>query len=219
MSTTPHDALGFAHRWLPPTAAGDAAGTTLLLLHGTGGNEDDLLPLGRLLLPGAAMLSPRGRVLETGMPRFFRRLAEGVFDLQDLAHRTDELAAFVDAAAGHYGFDRDRVIAAGFSNGANIAASLLLRRPGALRGAVLLSPMLPFEPPTVPSLAGTSVFIGAGRTDAMVPIAQVEKLATVLRDGGAEVELHWEPGGHGITQTEISAAQRWLAGRVAPASR
>ena len=219
MSTTPHDTLGFAHRWLPPTGAGEAAGTTLLLLHGTGGNEDDLIPLGRMLLPGAGMLSPRGQVLERGMPRFFRRLAEGVFDLEDLARRTDELGTFVDAAAAAYGFDRERVIAAGFSNGANIAASLLLRRPGALRGAVLLSPMLPFEPPATPSLAGTAVFIGAGRTDPMVPVAQVERLAAVLRDGGADVVLHWEPGGHGITPSEITAAQHWLGTAIAAPAR
>ena len=148
MTTTPQSAesLGYAHRWVP----GDGTTPkTLLLLHGTGGDEDDLLPLGRALLPGAAMLSPRGNVLERGMPRFFRRLAEGVLDQEDLARRTEELARFVDAAAAAYGFSRDGVIAAGFSNGANIAASLLLRRgAGALRGAALFSPMLPFEPET-----------------------------------------------------------------------
>jgi predicted esterase/catechol 2,3-dioxygenase-like lactoylglutathione lyase family enzyme len=209
------DALGFVHRYVPPSDAAErACSTTLLLLHGTGGDEEDLLPLGRMLLPGAAMLSPRGNVLEGEMPRFFRRLAEGVLDQEDLARRTEELAEFVDRAAVTYAFDRTRVIAVGFSNGANIAASLLLRRGSALRGAVLLSPMLPFEPERVPSLGGTSVFVGAGRTDPMVPAEQVERLATHLREAGADVTVHWEPGGHRIAPGEIGAAHEWVA-RVA----
>src|SRR5690606_6783393 len=137
----------------------------LLLLHGTGGDESDLLPLGRTILPGAGMLSPRGKVLECGAPRFFRRLAEGVLDQEDLAQRTDELGRFATAAAEAYGFRPDGVVAVGFSNGANIASSLLLRQPGILRGAILLSPMVPFEPELLPDLAGTFVFIGAGRRD------------------------------------------------------
>src|SRR5881394_3555931 len=137
-------ALGFIHRYEPPAA--DAGPITLLLLHGTGGDEHDLLPLGRVLLPGAGMLSPRGQVSEHGANRFFRRLAEGVFDQEDLARRTEALAAFVEAAARAYGFDRAGVVAVGFSNGANIAVSLLLRHPGVLRAAVLLRPMVPFEP-------------------------------------------------------------------------
>jgi predicted esterase/catechol 2,3-dioxygenase-like lactoylglutathione lyase family enzyme len=205
------DALGFVHRYLPPTAPAERAGNvTLLLLHGTGGDEDDLIPLGRMLLPGAAILSPRGRVMEGTAARFFRRLAEGVLDQEDLARRTEELATFVEAAAVTYGFDREGMIAVGFSNGANIAASLLLRRPGLLRGAVLLSPMVPFEPEEPAALAGTHVFIGAGRTDRMVPAEQSERLARLLGDGGAEVTLHWEPGGHGITENEVLAAQRWI---------
>jgi glyoxalase family protein len=203
------DALGFLHRYLPPAAGAEPAGsTTLLLLHGTGGDEDNLISLGRALLPGAGLLSPRGKVLERGMPRFFRRLAEGVFDQEDLARRTDELADFVGAAATTYNLRRDGIVAVGFSNGANIAASLLLRRPGVLRGAVLLSPMVPFEPSAPPELAGTSVFIGAGRSDTMVP--QVVRLAEILREGGAEVTLHWEPGGHEISPGIVSAAQEWL---------
>jgi predicted esterase len=179
------DALGFVHRYMPPAAGAEPSGsTTLLLLHGTGGDEDDLIPLGRALLPGAGLLSPRGKVLERGMPRFFRRLAEGVFDQEDLARRTDELAEFVAAAAATYNLRRDGIVAVGFSNGANIAASLLLRRPGVLRGAVLLSPMVPFEPSPLPDLSGTVVFIGAGRADAMVPRAQTERLAELLRGGG-----------------------------------
>ena len=205
------DGLGFVHRYFPATAEPEGAGsTTLLLLHGTGGDEDDLVPLGRVLLPGAALLSPRGKVLERGMPRFFRRLAEGVFDQEDLARRTEELAGFVEAAAATYGFDRDGIIAVGFSNGANIAASLLLRHPGLLRGAVLLSPMLPFEPDVLPDLGGTLVFVGAGRADPIAPPAQAERLAGLLTRAGADVELHWAPGGHALTESEVEAARQWI---------
>lgn len=205
------DALGFIHRYIPPTAGAELAGsTTLLLLHGTGGDEEDLIPLGQALLPGAGVLSPRGKVVERGAPRFFRRLAEGVFDQADLARRTGELAEFIAAAAKTYELNRDGIVAVGFSNGANIAASLLLRRPGLLRGAVLLSPMVPFELDALPPLAGTSVFIGAGRTDPIVPAAQAERLAGLLRQAGATVTLHWEPGGHAVTKGEIDAAQRWI---------
>jgi predicted esterase/catechol 2,3-dioxygenase-like lactoylglutathione lyase family enzyme len=205
------DALGFIHRYLPPSAGAEPAGsTTLLLLHGTGGDEDNLVSLGRSLLPGAGLLSPRGKLLERGMPRFFRRLAEGVFDQEDLARRTDELADFVEAAATTYNLRRGGIIAVGFSNGANIAASMLLRRPGVLRGAVLLSPMVPFEPSTVPDLSGTTVFIGAGRADSMVPQSQVVRLTEILRQAGADVTLQWEPGGHEITPRIVSAVQEWL---------
>ena len=206
------EALGFIHRYIPPSATGEVAGsTTLLLLHGTGGDESDLLPLGRALLPGAGILSPRGKVLERGAPRFFRRLAEGVFDQEDLARRTTELADFIVSAARAYDLRPDGVVAVGFSNGANIAASLLLRRPGVLRGAVLLSPMVPFEPEPLPDLRGTSVFIGAGRTDPMVPADQTERLAALLREAGADVTLHWEEGGHGVTKGEVDAAAQWIA--------
>jgi predicted esterase/catechol 2,3-dioxygenase-like lactoylglutathione lyase family enzyme len=209
------DALGFIHRYLPPAAGAEPAGsTTLLLLHGTGGDEDNLISLGRALLPGAGLLSPRGKVLERGMPRFFRRLAEGVFDQEDLARRTDELADFVEAAAATYNLRRDGIVAVGFSNGANIAASLLLRRPMVLRGAMLLSPMVPFEPTAPPDLAGTVVFIGAGRADTMVPQSQAVRLAEILREAGAEVTLHWEPGGHEVSPEVVAAAQEWLAQHV-----
>jgi predicted esterase/catechol 2,3-dioxygenase-like lactoylglutathione lyase family enzyme len=205
------DALGFVHRYVPPAPGGElAGGTTLLLLHGTGGDEEDLLPLGRALLPGAGLLSPRGKVLERGAPRFFRRLAEGVFDQEDLARRTDELAEFVRAAAAAYQLEPDGIVAVGFSNGANIAASLLLRRPGVLRAAVLLSPMVPFEPEVRPDLAGTSVFIGAGLTDPITPPAQASRLAELLREAGADVTQHWMPGGHAVTEPELDAARRWI---------
>jgi predicted esterase/catechol 2,3-dioxygenase-like lactoylglutathione lyase family enzyme len=205
------DALGFVHRYLPPASTAEAAGaTTLLMLHGTGGDEEDLIPLGRSLLPGAGILSPRGKVLEGGAPRFFRRLAPGVFDLEDLARRTDELAEFVDAAAKTYRLDRSRIIAAGFSNGANIAASLLLRRGAVVRGAVLLSPMLPFEPERLPDLSATSVFIGAGERDPMASRETVEQLARALGDAGAKVTTHWTPVGHTVTKEELDAAREWI---------
>ena len=205
------DALGFVHRYIPPSVEGELAGaTTLLLLHGTGGDEEDLLPLGRSLLPGAGLLSPRGKVLENGAPRFFRRLREGVFDQEDLARRTTELATFIRSAVSAYQLDAEGMLAVGFSNGANIAASLLLREPGVLRGAVLLSPMMPFEPETLLDLHGTSVFIGAGRADPIAPAEQAERLAEVLRSAGASVTLHWTPGGHGITKGEVDAARQWI---------
>jgi predicted esterase len=205
--------LGFIHRYVPATA-GAAPSVTLLLLHGTGGDETDLIPLGTNLLPGAAILSPRGKVLEGNAPRFFRRIAEGVFDQEDLARRTDELARFVEAAIHTYRLDSNNLYALGFSNGANIAGSLLLRYPGLLRGALLLSPMVPFEPEPLPDLTGTGVFIGAGWTDRIAPPDHAERLSTLLRQAGADVTLQWHPGGHTIAGSELEAAQTWLAVRT-----
>lgn len=204
--TTPD--LGFVHRFVG--AGPDADGTTVLTLHGTGGDENDLLPLGRELMPRANVLSPRGKVSENGMARYFRRLAEGVFDLDDLSRRTDELARFVDDAAAAYGFDRRRVVALGFSNGANIAASALLKRGPVFAGAILLAPMLPFDPGAPPSLDGVRVFIGAGEADTMVPPEQTRKLASTLRAAGAEVTEYWHPAGHTITHEELRAVRGWL---------
>jgi predicted esterase len=200
--------LGFIHRWEPVEER--ARGTTLLVLHGTGGNENDLVPLARELLPDAAILSPRGKVLERGMPRFFRRLAEGLFDLEDLALRTDELARFVDDASTTYGFHRDRVIALGFSNGANIAASMLLRLGAVLQGALLLSPMLPFEAEKTPDLSSVAVFVGAGTADTIIPPAQARRLVDALRAAGANVTDYWHPAGHTITHEELRSARAWL---------
>jgi phospholipase/carboxylesterase len=201
-------AADFRHRFVPGTRAD---GLTLLLLHGTGGNEDDLIGLGGLLAPGAALLSPRGKVLENGMPRFFRRLAEGVFDHEDLVARTHELAAWVDAAAAEYGFDRGRIVAAGFSNGANVAASLMLMHPETLAGGVLFRAMVPFEPDRDPALGGLPVLIGAGRADPIVPAENSERLAELLRRAGANVTLDWRPGGHSLARPEVDDAARWLA--------
>lgn len=203
------DRLGFVHRFVAAPTAGPAS--TLLLLHGTGGDENDLLGLGRELAPNAALLSPRGNVLEQGrVARFFRRLGPGVFDTEDLQRRTHELADFVGAAATTYGFDAHRVTAVGYSNGANIAASLLLLRPGVLAAAVLLRPMVPLVPEELPDLTGTRIFIAAGTHDPIVPPAQSEQLALLLQSAGATVELRWQPGGHNLTPDELQAARVWL---------
>lgn len=206
MSTAP---LDFTHQYVPARdAANDAP--TLLLLHGTGGDENDLLPLGPLLAPGAALLSPRGMVLENGMPRFFRRLAEGVLDEEDIRRRSAELAGFVARAATFYDFDPKRVVAAGFSNGANIAAAMLLLQPDTLAGAILFHAMVPLVPDTLPELHGRPVLLTAGRMDPLVPGAESERLAKLLERAGAEVTLDWQPGGHTITRAEIETAAGWL---------
>jgi len=200
--------LGFHHVHEPGTA-----GWTLLLLHGTGGDEHDLLELGRRLAPGAALLAPRGKVLEGSMPRFFRRLAVGQLDLPDLHVRTGELAEFIAAAAQAYALDPTRIVGLGLSNGANIAASLLLSRPGVLRAAALLRPLLPYEPQRAPALAGTSVLIDAGAADPYSPADQVERLASLLAAYGAQVELHVEPGaGHALTRNDLAVTAGWVGG-------
>jgi predicted esterase len=199
----------FIHRFEP----GDPARPVLLALHGTGGNEDDLIPLARAVDARAAVLSPRGKALEQGMPRFFRRLAEGVFDQEDLRVRTRELAGFLDAAAERYGFERARVVAVGYSNGANIAASLLLSAPRPFAGAVLLRPMVPFEPGEVPVLGGTKILVSASRQDPIVPPPLTERLADLLSEGGAEVTTRWYPTGHGLSPQEIRDAAAWYQER------
>jgi predicted esterase len=204
------DDLSFEHVFRAPASA---HAPTLLLLHGTGGNEHDLVPLADTLAPGAGVLSPRGKVLERGMPRFFRRLSEGVFDLDDLRIRTRELAAFVAAAASHYGLDPAGIVAVGFSNGANIAASTLLLEPGTLAGAILFRAMVPIVPDPLPSLGGTPVFMSNGRTDSLIPAAEAERLAVLLRQAGAIVDAEWQPGGHQLTRQDLAQAQKWWLGR------
>ncbi len=208
---TDHDP-GFIHRWVPSHDIPDR--TTLLLLHGTGGDETDLLSLGRMLHERAALLSPRGKVTENGMARFFRRIAEGVFDVPDLKARAQELGDFVTAAAERYGFDPAHVVAVGFSNGANIAAGLMLLRPDLFRAAVLLSPMVPFVPDPLPALPGTPVFIGAGRLDPVATPDGTRELGALLERAGAEVTFHWHAGAHMVTPEEMAAAREWLRTRV-----
>lgn len=207
----------FHHRFVAPAAGGPPL--TLLLLHGTGGDEDDMLPLGPYLAPGAAVLSPRGRVLENGAPRFFRRIAEGVFDEEDLKHRADELASFVRAAVERYELRDRRLIAAGFSNGANIAGALLLIEPDLLDGAVLFRGMTPFNPETPPRLAGKQVFLGAGRSDPLIRPYASEGWAETLRGAGADVTLHWTDAGHSLGQEDIDAARDWLKARFLSPAR
>jgi phospholipase/carboxylesterase len=201
--------LGFVHRYLPGE---DESSPTLLLLHGTGGNEEDLVQLGETLAPNAAFLSPRGKVSEYGAPRFFRRLAEGVFDHEDLVFRTHELAEFVEAASEEYGFDPSKVVAVGYSNGANVAASTILLHPGLVRAAVLFRAMVPFEPDLTPDLSGMPVFIAAGRMDRMIPPDNTQRLADILLEAGADVDLRWRDTGHPLTYEDVGEAKAWLAG-------
>ena len=183
---------------------------TLLLLHGTGGTEEDLVPLGSMLAPGAGLLSPRGKVLEGRMPRFFRRLAEGVFDVQDLVARTHELAGFVERATAAYDLDPTRITALGFSNGANIGASLLLLHPRLLRGAALLRPMVPLDPEPRPNLEGTPVLLAAGQHDPLIAPEETRRLAALLERMGADVSVAWSPGGHGLVPGDIETTRAWL---------
>lgn len=205
----------FHHRFVPPEP--NRSPLTLLLLHGTGGDEDDMLPLGPYLAPGAALLSPRGRVLENGAPRFFRRIAEGVFDEEDLVHRADELAQFIRAADERYEITGRPMVAVGFSNGANIAGALLLLHPKLLRGAILFRGMTPLAAKTTPDLKGIPIYLGAGRNDPLVRPYASEGWAETLRGAGADVTLHWSDTGHALAQEDIDAARDWLAEKLSPA--
>ena len=207
-------APSFVHRFV---AASGTGRPPLLLLHGTGGDEDDLLGIGPMVAPGAALLSPRGQVLENGRPRFFRRLAEGVFDEDDLRRRTADLAGFVAAARAAHGLAAP--VAFGFSNGANIAAALLLLRPGCLAGAVLVRAMPPFAAPPPAALAGTPVagtpvLILSGAADPLIPAAAAQRLAADLVRSGADVDHRVLPGGHGLTRQDLDLARVWLDRRA-----
>ena len=197
----------FTHRFVP---ADGPTSTTLVLLHGTGGDENDLLPLGRLLHRTAALLSPRGRVLEGSMPRFFRRFGEGQFDLDDVRRRAGELAAFLDEAAGAYALSREHMVAVGYSNGANIAHATMLLHPQSVAAAALLHAQLVIAPEPLPSLAGTSVFLAAGETDPIVPPAEARRLVELLTTAGASVTEYWSQGGHALTREDVAQAQAWL---------
>jgi predicted esterase len=205
------DQLGFTHRYVPSLDKGDKAGLTLLLLHGTGGNEDDLLTLGHELDSSAGLLSPRGKILEGGrIPRFFRRLAEGVFDIEDLKFRTHELAGFVDEASRIYGFDARKVIAVGYSNGANIAASILLLKPQTLSGAILFRAMVPLVPDNLPDLSDKRIFMSSGLRDPIATRQEAETLSGLLKQARAVVDLQWQNSGHELTQDDVHAAKQWL---------
>jgi phospholipase/carboxylesterase len=182
-------------------AAGSAP--TIVLLHGTGGDENDLLPIGRIVAPGATLLGVRGKVLEHGSPRFFRRLSGGVFDLDDLRFRTNELADFLVKQPGP-------LIALGFSNGANIAASMLFLRPEVLSAAILLRAMVPLVPDSPPDLRGKRVFLASGTRDPIVPPENSDRLAAMLKDYGADVTLKRVNAGHELTREEIEQAREWL---------
>jgi len=189
----------------------DPNAPVLLLLHGTGGTENDLLPLAEIVSPQSSVLSVRGNILENGMPRFFRRLAEGVFDEEDLIFRTHELNQFLDQAAKEYLFARDNIVAIGYSNGANIAASLLFHDKHALQGAILHHPMVPLRSIQLPDLSSCYCFIAAGERDPICTKEESIELYQLLEGAGAKVTLHWEPSGHQLTRTEIVAAQQWFA--------
>jgi phospholipase/carboxylesterase len=203
------DDLGFIHRFVP---AGEAAsGETLIVLHGTGGNENDLIGIGQAIAPGAAILSPRGNVSENGAARFFKRLAEGVFDPKEVRSRAEELARFIRAAIVKYGLDVTRVYTLGYSNGANIASTVMFIEPDLLQGAILFRPMLVFEPEEKGDLSGSSVFISAGRMDPIVPVSSVERLVELFEASRAEVTLKWQLTGHSLAPSEVREAAGWLA--------
>lgn len=199
--------LDFLHRFIPSKAK---SSRVLLLLHGTGGDESDLLPLGHELDPAAALLSPRGKVSENGAPRFFRRFAEGVFDEEDVKVRANELADFVARAAVRYGFDAERVTAVGYSNGANIAAALILLRPKAVRAAILFRAMVPLSDPPAAHLNGKPVLLCVGRLDSIIPLENTQRLALLLKNADAELTLQIQEAGHGLVQADLEAAKRWL---------
>jgi phospholipase/carboxylesterase len=216
--------LDFIHSFIPPRPEESGAGTatrrrktegkaftTFLLLHGTGGNEQDLIPLAHELDKKAAILSPRGKVLENGItPRFFRRLAEGVFDLEDLKFRTNELADFVIDASKTYDFDLQHIIAVGYSNGANIAASMLLLRPEILSSAILFRAMVPLVPQTLPDLSNKPIFMSSGLYDPIVSRQEADRLFGLFKSAGANVSLSWQESGHDLTMDEIRKAREWL---------
>jgi predicted esterase len=204
----------FTYRYVEGKGEPERSGVTLLLLHGTGGDESDLLGVGAAVLPGAALLSPRGKVLENGMPRFFRRFAEGVFDVEDVKARAAELGEFVRAMAGEHGFDLDRVVALGFSNGANIAAAMLLTGALKPKRSVLIRAMAPLQREEIeglPDLTGREVLMESGLYDAVAPAGQTRQLREMLEEFGAGVWVHEERSGHQMTQGDIATARTWLA--------
>jgi len=205
-----NNGLDFIHRFISANSKGKKSSLTLLLLHGTGGTEDDLIPLGNELTPDASILSVRGKALENGMPRFFRRLEEGVFDLEDLKMRTDELADFILKSSSIYDFDLKRLIAVGYSNGANIGASLLLRRPEVLAGAILFRAMVPFIPDVLPDLSKKFIILLEGMRDPIVSRQEAESLLKIFNKAHSNVTIRWQGSGHNLTQEDIESAKKWL---------
>lgn len=200
----------FIHQFVPGPP--NEAVRPYILLHGTGGDEHDLIPLARKIDPRGCFLSPRGKVLEGNKPRYFRRLRPGVFDLEDLSFRTDELVEFLKQASGEYGFRLGDAMAVGYSNGANMAASLLLRYPGLLAGGILIRPVLPYPVENTPMMKGVHVLILSGEDDEMVPLEQAIALASVIEAGGASVQHEILPTGHSITEEDVERARQWVAG-------
>jgi len=204
-----NNTFGFTHLYKPSSEP--LGKKTILLLHRTGGDEESLLPVADFLMPQSSVLSPRGRVLENGMPRFFKRHSEGVFDMEDLRIGTRELAGFIKNSLVEYGIETDDLIAVGYSNGANIASSVIFSYPGLLKTAALFHPMIPFIPKTSPDLSGTRVLITAGRNDPIVAVEETEKLASLYRDYSAAVDLFWHNSGHSLTRGELEAAKSFLS--------
>jgi phospholipase/carboxylesterase len=202
--------LGFIHRFIPTNSKSKQTDLTILLLHGTGGNEEDLIPFGKELASNASILSVRGKVLENGMPRFFRRIKEGVFDLEDLNLRTNELADFILNSSSIYEYDLERIIAVGFSNGANIGASLLLRRPEILTGAILFRSMVPFIRKVLPDLSKKHILLSEGLHDPIISRGEAEKLLRLLTSTHSDATLEWQDSGHNLVQQDIVASRRWL---------
>jgi len=205
-----NNGLDFIHRFISANSKTKKSILTLLLLHGTGGTEHDLIPLGNELTLDASILSVRGKVLENGMPRFFRRLEEGVFDLEDLKMRTDELADFILKSSSIYDFDLKRLIAVGYSNGANIGASLLLRRPEVLAGAILFRAMVPFIPDVLPDLSKKFIILLEGMRDPIVSRQEAESLLKIFNKAHSNVTIKWQGSGHNLTQEDIESAKKWL---------
>jgi predicted esterase len=200
--------LGFIHRFVP---AKDSGADTLVVLHGTGGDENDLIGIGQAVAPGAAILSPRGNVLENGAPRFFRRLAEGVFDPKEVRSRAEELARFIRAATVTYRLDPARIYSLGYSNGANVASTVMLVEPGILQRSILLRPMVVYKPSESADLSGSAVYISAGRMDPIVPPESVETLVSLFESAHADVTLKWQLAGHSLVPSEVREAGEWLA--------
>jgi phospholipase/carboxylesterase len=206
--------FGFAHIFINSKSSDNndlAKKFTLVLLHGTGGNEEDLIPLGKEIESTASILSPRGKVLENGMPRFFRRLAEGVFDKEDLKFRTHELADFIQKCSLHYKFDLRKTIAIGFSNGANIAASILLLRPDVFQGAILFRAMVPLVPNPLPDLSNKKILLSAGVNDPIVSRMETESLYRLFQNANTNIVLKWQNSSHNLIQEDIVAARKWIS--------